>query len=63
MQGIAIKIFVHDCQARESEWIRGVVGVGKHFQDLFHVQLNKYTLSSYLVCIQWPLPEHCHSCH
>lgn len=41
MQGIAIKIFVHDCQARESEWLGNGLGVGSPFHDLFQAQLHQ----------------------
>lgn len=62
MQGIAIKIFVHDFQARESKWLRNGLWVGIHFQDLVQVQLHQQSQGSYLFSTQLPLPEHYHSC-
>lgn len=46
MQSIAIKIFVHGCQAGKSEGIRGGGGGQRPFQDLFQIQLHKHLLDN-----------------
>ena len=58
MQSIAIKIFVHDCQAGQSQWIRDGGRDQRPFQDLLQTQLTEIYWGQ-IVCLFTVYSVHC----